>query len=93
MNNKDEKLDKNIKILKALAHPIRFEIVAFLLDGRKCVCEISKKLNYEQPYISKGLKVLKNAGIIRDEKIGLNVYYSLEMLCMKDFVTCLNKQF
>ena len=83
--------NEKAKIFKALSNPMRLEIVEMLLDGEKCVCEITEKLSYEQPHISKGLKVLKNAGIIKDNKIGLNVYYSIKLACIKRFIECLNK--
>ena len=55
-----------------------------LLDGEKCVCEIIDKLKkYEQAHISKSLIKLKDAGILKDRKNGLNVYYSLSMECIK----------
>ena len=83
--------NEKAKIFKALSNPMRLEIVEMLLDGEKCVCEITEKLPYEHPHISKGLKVLKNAEIIKDNKIGLNVYYSIKLACIKRFIECLNK--
>ena len=38
----------------------------------------------------KNLSKLKNAGIIKDRKKGLNVYYSIAMQCAADFVQRLN---
>lgn len=87
MNNKIK-----ANIFKALSNPMRLEIIEFLYSGEKCVCEIVEKLNYAQPHISKGLKILMKAGIIKQRKIGLNVYYSLKLLCVKNFLECLNKQ-
>lgn len=88
MNNLYE---KKAQIFKALSNPVRLEIIDFLTDGEKCVCEIVEKLNYEQPHISKSLIKLKEAGLIEDRKDGLNVYYSLKFCCMKEFFNCLNK--
>ena len=83
---------KKVEIFKALANPVRLEIIDLLLDGEKCVCEIQQKLKkYEQPHISKSLLKLKTAGLIKDRKNGLNVYYSLAIFCMGDFLSCLNK--
>lgn len=83
--------DKKAQIFKALANPVRLEIIDLLIDGEKCVCEIVEKLPYEQPHISKSLIKLKNAGLIKDRKDGLNVYYSLAICCMGEFFECLNK--
>ena len=76
---------------KALSNAARLEILDLLADGEKCVQEIVDTLKkYEQPYISKNLSKLKNAGIIKDRKKGLNVYYSIAMQCAADFVQRLN---
>ena len=83
--------EKKAQIFKALSNPVRLEIMDFLADGEKCVCEIVENLNYEQPHISKSLIKLKEAGLIKDRKEGLNVYYSLKICCMGDFFNFLNK--
>ena len=65
--------DRSVKILKALGHPIRFQIVQFLLDKPHCVCELKEHLDFSQPNLSQHLKILKEAGIIDSEKaIGIN---------------------
>lgn len=83
--------EKKAQIFKALSNPVRLEIIDFLTSGEKCVCEIVENLKYEQPHISKSLIKLKEAGLIKDRKDGLNVYYSLKICCMKEFFNCLNK--
>ena len=88
---KNNLYEKKAQIFKALSNPVRLEIIDFLSDGEKCVCEIVEKLNYEQPHISKSLIKLKEAGLIKDRKEGLNVYYSLKICCMGEFFSCLNK--
>ena len=84
--------DKKAEIFKALANPVRLDVIDQLLDGEKCVCEIQKALNkYEQPHISKSLAKLKSVGLIKDRREGMNVYYSLAICCMGEFFNCLNK--
>ena len=84
--------DKKAEIFKALANPVRLDVIDQLLDGEKCVCEIQKALNkYEQPHISKSLAKLKSVGLIKDRREGMNVYYSLAICCSVEFFTCLNK--
>ena len=75
-------------IMKALSNPVRLRIIDLLSSGEKCVCEIFKELDLEQSHISKNLTVLKKAGIIKDRKNGLNVYYSLKIDCIKNFIDC-----
>ncbi len=64
-------------VLHALSDPIRLEIVAYLRDGEKCVCEIVPHLNLIQPLVSRHLKTLKDAGIVRCRKDGTKRMYSI----------------
>lgn len=83
--------ERKALIFKALANPVRLEVLDMLIDGEKCVCEIQEKLKkYQQAHISKSLIKLKEAGFIKDRKEGLNVYYSLKICCLGDFFKCLN---
>ena len=79
------------KILKAMAHPTRLVIIEKLASGPLCVCEINKFFDHDQSTISKHLAVLKNAGIIDDEKKGMNVFYSLKAPCILDCFECIEK--
>ncbi len=64
-------------VFNALSDPIRLEIVAYLRDGEKCVCEIVPHLNLIQPLVSRHLKILKDAGIVRCRKDGTKRIYSI----------------
>ncbi|MCW4000561.1 MAG: metalloregulator ArsR/SmtB family transcription factor [Candidatus Bathyarchaeota archaeon] len=64
-------------VFHALSDPIRLEIIAYLRDGEKCVCEIVPHLNLIQPLVSRHLKILKDAGIIRCRKDGTKRMYSI----------------
>jgi len=63
--------------LKLLAHPERLRILDALRRESECVCHLEALLNKPQPYVSQHLSVLRQAGIIQDEKDGHNVYYRL----------------
>lgn len=76
------------EVLKALAHPIRLAIVQHLAAGEKCVCEIVEHVGTTQSNVSKHLGILRKAGIIRDRKEGLSVYYRLVMPCAVSFFRC-----
>lgn len=64
-------------VLHALADPIRLEIVSYLREGEKCVCEIVPHLNLVQSLVSRHLKILKDVGIIRCRKEGTKRMYSI----------------
>lgn len=65
------------KIFNAFAAPIRLEIIDFLRDGEKCVCEITPYLKLPQPVVSRHLKILKNAGLVKRRKKGTWHMYSI----------------
>ena len=75
-----EKKNKNrfkAKIFKALSDPVRLEILSFLRDGEKCVCEIIPHVELIQPVVSRHLKILKDSGIVVDRKDGNKRLYSV----------------
>ena len=76
------------RILKALAHPTRIFIVEKLNEKSYCVCELTELIGADTSTVSKHLSVLKNAGLVIDEKKGTAVYYSLACNCVLDFIGC-----
>jgi ArsR family transcriptional regulator len=76
------------RIIKALAHPTRLFIVDELSRGERCVCEITDLVGVEMPTVSRHLGVLKSAGILEDEKRGLQVFYRLRVPCVLNFFKC-----
>jgi ArsR family transcriptional regulator len=66
------------KILKAIAHPIRLQIIEILQEeGEACVCHLEARLNQRQAYISQHLAKLREVGLVEDRREGLNVFYAL----------------
>ena len=70
-----QKEDQTSKIFKALASPSRRRILTLLRNDEQCVCHIEAFTGFRQAYISQQLKVLKDAGLIIDEREGWNIYY------------------
>lgn len=78
MNPKIENMNRfKAKLFRALSDPVRLEILEFLRDGEKCVCEIIPQLNLVQPLVSRHLKILKNCGIVSYRKEGNRRLYSI----------------
>jgi len=69
---------QDVVFLKALADDTRFSIVEFLLDGEKCVCEITPHVKRAQPTVSLQLKRLEEAGIIASRRAGRKMLYSIK---------------
>ena len=65
------------KIFYAFSDPIRLDIIEFLKDGEKCVCEIIPCLRMPQPIVSRHLKILKDCGLVKDRKDGTRRFYSI----------------
>ena len=85
------RLKERANILKALAHPSRLLIVEELSKEEKCVSELTKMIGSDASTVSKHLSVLKNVGIIMDDKRGLQVYYRMNVCCIMDFLSCAEK--
>lgn len=65
------------KVFKALGDKSRLRIVNMLAAKSMCVCEITTVLKLSQSTVSGHLRVLKDAGLVEDEKDGLWVEYRL----------------
>jgi ArsR family transcriptional regulator len=66
-----------IKVMKALSDPNRVRLLKMLQRRVMCVCEIQAALGIAQPTVSKHLKLLEDAGLVRHSKEGLWVNYAL----------------
>lgn len=66
-----------VPLLKLVAEENRLKLLCTLRKGSHCVCEMIEHLHLSQSLVSHHLRDLKQAGIVRDEKKGLRVYYSL----------------
>ena len=70
------------RIFKALGHPSRLKMVECLLDRERSVCQIREIIGSDISTVSIHLKILKEAGILQNERRGTAVYYSLRMKCI-----------
>ena len=88
--NKEEKnlYNAKAKVFKALGHPTRLWITEKLAHGECCVNSLVEPLKADFSTVSKHLSVLKEAGIVDDEKRGKQVYYSLKVPCVLSFMSC-----
>jgi ArsR family transcriptional regulator len=76
------------KIIKAMAHPSRLFIIEELNKKERCVNELTDMIGADASTVSKHLSVLKNAGLVSDEKRGNSIFYSLRCHCIMDFIGC-----
>jgi ArsR family transcriptional regulator len=79
------------KLVKAMAHPTRLFVVDELSQhGQRCVCELTEMIGADMSTVSRHLAILKNAGIVGDEKQGSQVFYHLTMGCARNFLQCVD---
>ncbi len=79
------------RVHKALAHPSRLFIVEELSRRERCVCELTDMIGVEMPTVSRHLSVLKGAGIVEDDKRGVQVFYRLKTPCVMNFFRCVTE--
>ena len=70
--------ERAIELFHALSDETRLEIIELLRNGERCVCELTDTLDAAQSRLSFHLRVLKDAGIVRDRKDGRWVHYELD---------------
>ena len=86
-------LRERAAVFKALGHPARLMIVERLAPGERCVCELLEPTEFHGlsgPTVSQHLMVLKNAGVIVDEKRGKKIFYRLRMPCVAEISLCVS---
>ena len=65
------------ELFRSLGHPARLQILDELRRAEACVCHLQAVLHRPQSYVSQQLRVLRETGLVSDDKDGLNVYYRL----------------
>lgn len=75
-------------MLKALAHPARLLAVEELARGERCVCELQQLIGSDMSTVSRHLAILREAGIVTDERRGNQVFYALRVPCILNFFGC-----
>jgi ArsR family transcriptional regulator len=70
-------LEHAANVLKLLGDKTRLTIVGILKQRECCVCELLEVFDTSQPSISQHLRKMKDAGLVKEERRGQWVYYSL----------------
>jgi DNA-binding transcriptional ArsR family regulator len=64
-------------MFKAIAHPIRREIIALLSSSDRSVKELTAQFKITQPAISQHLRELRDAKLVASERVGTERQYRL----------------
>jgi len=76
------------EILKAVAHPLRLQIVEVLTDGEMSVGEIVEALGEKQAITSQQLNLMKDKGVLTSRRDGAKVYYRIQNLNVIRVINC-----
>jgi ArsR family transcriptional regulator len=66
-----------VKVFKALSDKNRLRILKMLQHKKMCVCELAAALGITQPSVSRHLSLMKDAGLVKDERNGHWIDYGL----------------
>ena len=65
------------ELFKVFSDSTRLKIIAVLLEGELCVCDLAYLINSTQSAVSHQLRILKSAKLVKYRKAGKEVYYSV----------------
>jgi len=65
------------RVVKALAHPTRLQMLALLREGERCACEFGPLMGLGQANVSQHLAVLRKVHLVDTRRDGVRVMYSL----------------
>jgi ArsR family transcriptional regulator, arsenate/arsenite/antimonite-responsive transcriptional repressor len=71
---------------KAMADDNRRQMLLLLKDGEKTPTEMAKSFEFTLPAVSTHLRVLKDAGLVSERKVGQNRFYSVNKAKMTEMV-------
>ncbi|MGB9904684.1 MAG: ArsR/SmtB family transcription factor [Desulfotomaculales bacterium] len=71
-------MKRTAEILKALADATRLQILALLSRQEMAVCELIAALRLSQPAVSHHLKILKQARLVKDNREGKWIFYTVD---------------
>ena len=77
------------EVLKAIAHPIRLQIVELLQAKEMCVGDIAEALGGKQAVNSQQLNMIKAKGVLSCRRDGARVYYRIENRNVINLLRCI----
>ncbi len=78
------------QILKAMAHPVRLQIVDLLQNREMCVKDITAAVEGKQSITSQQLNMMKDKGLLSCRRKGANVLYRIENENVVRLLDCVN---
>jgi ArsR family transcriptional regulator len=82
---KPETVERMAQVFKALGDATRLRLIALLAQRNEesfCVLDLAGKLGMTQPAVSQHLKILRGIGLVRPNRKGFRVYYTIDLSAM-----------
>lgn len=92
-NGQRDALLRAVSFLKVLGHEGRLEILCHLIDGERSVGELTEAVGTSQPAVSQQLMRLRAEGLVRTERRGKSVLYSIAAPELNKVVSALRDAF
>ncbi len=92
-NGQREALLRAVSFLKVLGHEGRLEILCHLIDGERSVGDLTKAVGSSQPAVSQHLMRLRAEGLVRTERRGKSILYSIAVPEIGKVVSALRDAF
>lgn len=81
-----------VKGISYIAHPLRLRILEYLdVNGEASVSQITQAVAEEQMIVSQSLKKLRDAGLVKTQRRGIFIYYSIHEEYPASIFECLRK--
>jgi ArsR family transcriptional regulator len=91
LTSNNDKCGEVVKILKAVAHPLRLRIVALLCHGDKHVNALAEELAVNQAIVSQQLRILRMSGVVEVSRRGGYAVYRLSKPNLKELIGCMER--
>ena len=74
------------ELFRTLGHPVRIRVLELLSEGDRAVHQLLAKVEVEPSALSQQLAILRRAGLVRQQRIGGEVVYSLMAPAVRDLL-------
>ncbi len=81
---------QSAEVFKALSNANRLLIIDALSTGEHCVADLTELVGLDMSTVSNHLAVLRNVGLVTDDRRGTQVFYSLRDPCVMNMFCCLD---
>ena len=83
----------NESVFKAMSDPTRRRIIELLKDGPKTAGGIAEHFPHAQPTVSRHLNVLKNSGLVADQRRGTHIIYRINTTVLQEWLAWIMEHF